>query len=143
MSRKIIGVTVGTPTSPAKIAEKLKPVKTVNGVAPDENGNVDVDAVSVKGDPGVGIKAITIEEVGTVLISFTIDGWGTYQAKEGMTWAEWIESEYNTIGAEADGTDVIFPDNTDWTSTWYVLDADGNEVTPDDVIAADYTYLAE
>ena len=37
---KIIGVTVGTPLSPAKIAEKLKPVKTVNGVEPDENGNV-------------------------------------------------------------------------------------------------------
>ena len=95
------------------------------------------------GSGGVGIKAITIEEVGTVLISFTIDGWGTYQAKEGMTWAEWIESEYNTIGAEADGKDVIFPDDPDWNSTWYVLDEDGNSVTPDDVIAADYTYLAE
>lgn len=95
------------------------------------------------GSGGVGIKAITIEEVGTVLISFTIDGWGTYQAKEGMTWAEWIESEYNTIGAEADGKDVIFPDDPDWNSTWYVLDEDGNSVTPDDVIAADYTYLVE
>ena len=60
-----------------------------------------------------------------------------------MTWAEWIESEYNTIGAEADGKDVIFPDDPDWNSTWYVLDEDGNSVTPDDVIAADYTYLVE
>ena len=101
------------------------------------------DLTGVNGAPGVGIKAITIEEVGTVLISFTIDGWGTYQAKEGMTWAEWIESEYNTIGAEADGKDVIFPDDPDWNSTWYVLDEDGNSVTPDDVIAADYTYLVE
>lgn len=42
MSKKIIGVTVGTPLSPAKIAEKIKPVKTVNGVAPDKNGNVRV-----------------------------------------------------------------------------------------------------
>lgn len=39
---KIIGVTVGTPTSPSKMEEELKPVKTVNGVAPDENGNVNV-----------------------------------------------------------------------------------------------------
>ncbi len=39
---KIIGVTVGTPTSPAKIEQDLKPVKTVNGVAPGENGNVNV-----------------------------------------------------------------------------------------------------
>jgi hypothetical protein len=42
MSKKIIGVTVGTPTSPKKIEEELKPVKTVNGVPPDENGNVEV-----------------------------------------------------------------------------------------------------
>lgn len=39
---KIIGVTVGTPISPKKIEEKLNPVKTVNGNAPDENGNVEV-----------------------------------------------------------------------------------------------------
>ena len=44
MSKKIIGVTVGTPLSPSKIEEKLKPVKTVNGVTPDENGNVNVEA---------------------------------------------------------------------------------------------------
>lgn len=31
------------------------------------------------------------------LISFAIDG-TTYQAEEGMTWAEWVESEYNTDG---------------------------------------------
>ena len=40
---KIIGVTVGTPTSPAKMAEELKPVKTVNGIAPDKNGNITVN----------------------------------------------------------------------------------------------------
>ena len=39
---KIIGVTVGTPTSPSKMAEELKPVKTVNGVSPDENGSVKI-----------------------------------------------------------------------------------------------------
>ena len=33
-------VTVGTPISPSKIEEKLNPVKTINGVKPDENGNV-------------------------------------------------------------------------------------------------------
>lgn len=40
----IIGVTVGTTISPKKIEEKINPVKTVNGKAPDENGNVDVEA---------------------------------------------------------------------------------------------------
>lgn len=42
MSKKIIGVTVGTTISPKKIEKELKPVKTVNGQAPDENGNVAV-----------------------------------------------------------------------------------------------------
>ena len=41
--RKIIGVTVGTPLSPSKIENELKPIKTVNGEAPDENGNVTVN----------------------------------------------------------------------------------------------------
>ena len=32
------------------------------------------------------------------LISFTIAG-KSYQAEEGMTWGEWVNSDYNTIGA--------------------------------------------
>lgn len=47
MSRGIIGVTVGTPISPKAIERKIKPVKTVNGIEPDENGNVKIDAVDV------------------------------------------------------------------------------------------------
>ena len=39
---KIIGATVGTPTSVAKIEHDMKPVKTVNGNSPDENGNVEI-----------------------------------------------------------------------------------------------------
>lgn len=42
MSITIYGNTVGTPTSPKIIGEFLNPVKTVNGQAPDDNGNVDV-----------------------------------------------------------------------------------------------------
>ncbi len=59
MKRKIIGNTVGTPTSPSKMEKDIKPVKTVNGQAPDENGNVDLDIVltevqiaELKGEPG-------------------------------------------------------------------------------------------
>lgn len=47
MSRKIIGVTVGTPISSSKIENDLKPVKTINGKAPDENGNVDTESIDV------------------------------------------------------------------------------------------------
>lgn len=49
---KIIGVTVGTPTSPERMARDLKPVKKVNNVEPDENGNVDVVAETVKFSDG-------------------------------------------------------------------------------------------
>ena len=37
---KIIGITVGTPLSPKRIKEELKPVTSVNGNLPDESGNV-------------------------------------------------------------------------------------------------------
>ena len=36
---------------------------------------------------------------GANIITFTIEG-TEYQAEEGMTWAEWVESEYNTGDAE-------------------------------------------
>lgn len=39
---KIIGVTVGTNISPAKIKEKIEPVISVNGVKPDAEGNVKI-----------------------------------------------------------------------------------------------------
>lgn len=42
MSLTIYGNTVGTPISPGKIEEVLKPVKTVNRQFPDENGNVEI-----------------------------------------------------------------------------------------------------
>ena len=43
------------------------------------------------------------------IISFTI-GQTTHQAEEGMTWGEWADSEYNTIGFEIDGMMVTFCD---------------------------------
>lgn len=39
------------------------------------------------------------------LISFTIDG-TSYQAEEGMTWAEWVDSEYSTVGFEVVGDSI-------------------------------------
>lgn len=57
---KIIGVTVGTPTSPAKMEQELKPVKTVNGAAPDENGNVEIAV----GSGGTGADEVFIATYG-------------------------------------------------------------------------------
>lgn len=72
MSRKIYGVTVGTTTSPKLIEKTLKPVKTVNGSEPDENGNVQVggsaEAVQANLDAHTGNKknphGVTAEQVG-------------------------------------------------------------------------------
>lgn len=43
------------------------------------------------------------------LISFTIGG-TSYQAEEGMTWAEWVNSSYNTGGYYVDGTAIMTPE---------------------------------
>lgn len=40
------------------------------------------------------------------LITFTIDG-TEYQAEDGMTWAEWVESEYNTGGFTVINTTTV------------------------------------
>lgn len=41
---------------------------------------------------------------------FTING-TSYQAKEGMTWAEWVNSEYNTKGFYISNGLVIYNNN--------------------------------
>lgn len=46
-------------------------------------------------------RFVGIEDTGGI-ITFTIDG-TEYQAKEGMTWGEWFNSEYNTSSLETDG----------------------------------------
>ena len=51
-----------------------------------------------------GQEAVTVFEKVT-LISFTIGG-ATYQAEEGMAWAEWCDSKYNTAGYYVSGTDI-------------------------------------
>lgn len=38
---------------------------------------------------------IKIPIIESVIISFTIDG-TSYQAEEGMTWEQWVDSSYNT-----------------------------------------------
>ena len=38
--------------------------------------------------------SVTIKDLSISIINFTIDG-TSYQAEEGMTWAEWVESDYN------------------------------------------------
>lgn len=71
------------------------------------------------------------------IITFTINSL-EYQAKEGMTWGEWIESGYNTIGIKiredgyvANSNDIAIV--TDENNIW--------ELTATDAIIADFGYL--
>ena len=56
---------------------------------------------------------VAVKDAPVTLINFTIDG-EPYQAEAGMTWAEWIESDYNTDDFEDDGFGGI-------CSSWYVV----------------------
>lgn len=89
MSRKIIGVTVGTPISPARIEHKIKPVKTVNGNPPDENGNVDVEGSfelteeQIAMLKGVGVASVkqtttSTESGGSNVVTVTLTNGNTY-----------------------------------------------------------------
>lgn len=71
------------------------------------------------------------------IITFTINSL-EYQAKEGMTWGEWIESGYNTIGIKIREDGYVANSNniaivTDEDNIW--------ELTATDAIIADFGYL--
>lgn len=79
MSNTIYGTPVGTPLSPKKIAEALNPVKTVNGQAPDENGNVEIEV------PGGNANGLTAEQISALdglfkICAYTADAKNAYKA---------------------------------------------------------------
>lgn len=72
-------------------------------------------------------------------ITFTIDG-TSYTAEEGMTWEEWVESEYNTIDAYLIGDEI----KTVYTySGDRLIDVNGGSIRSTDIIVADYNYNIE
>lgn len=70
------------------------------------------------------------------VISFTIDG-VTYQTESGMTWSEWVDSDYNTDGYVInDSVGVIQPANDDSVAVKDQTDF----VYYDDIITTDGEY---
>ena len=68
--------------------------------------DIDESAIKYAGTyTGSATFTIAVKDVPKTLINFTIDG-TSYQAEEGMTWAEWVVSDYNSGDFEVDGTDV-------------------------------------
>lgn len=74
---------------------------------------------------------------GNKLITFTIAG-TTYQAIDGMTWGEWVDSEYNTGGF------YIYNEFICWRTNITHVDIDpfgsSNFPTPTTKIISDGTY---
>lgn len=82
------------------------------------------------------IEAVEVEEV--KFISFTV-GRNTYQAVEGMTWAEWCDSEYNTGGFRADSGGNVFLS----TGLERITNPNGSYVQRNDEIIADRAYKSK
>lgn len=56
------------------------------------------------------VVTISKEVLEKNIMVFYVDGM-TYQAIRGMTWGEWVNSKYNTVGAVISGTDIVFYSN--------------------------------
>lgn len=83
-----------------------------------------------------GALYVVEEEVN--IISFTIAS-TSYQAEEGMTWGEWVDSEYNTESWITDGEYIYYTwgDNATFVSTDGTL---SGRVTPNETIINGTTY---
>lgn len=77
-------------------------------------------------------------------ITFTVAG-TEFQAEEGMTWAEWCDSAYNTHGAYinlGNGQNTVWWQSYSTTKFYAVANAD-NIVGENDAIIADYSYTTQ
>ena len=98
--------------------------------------DIDESAIKYAGTyTGSATFTIAVKDVPKTIINFTIDG-TAYQAEEGMTWAEWIDSASNTIGLYlSDSADGVYWD-------WYCLIDATDAVKASDVIEAEaYTLV--
>lgn len=71
------------------------------------------------------------------LIAFYIDG-TAYQAEEGMTWGEWVESDYNSEAWYFE--EVLLPDRQKIILIWGLAPDIYLNVSPEDVIQSNYDY---
>ena len=89
----------------------------------------------------VASMVLTVERDITI-ISFTIEK-TSYQAEGGMTWAEWVESSYNTGGFKAGSNSIYEPKVNSLTGTsksvCYPQNGYGVELT--DIIVSSGSYI--
>ena len=106
-------------------------------------------------DSATGTATFTIAVKDVPPINFTMDSsdfeqWipgltANLQAEAGMTWAEWIESDYNVddyvMTEDGDGSYIICPEGEDWVAVRDTqIDGFNGIVLSTDEIVADNTY---
>ncbi len=103
--------------------------------------NVTADGTTVSWDEVENATSYAVladgSEIGTVeaaanLISFNIEG-TSYQAEEGMTWEQWVNSSYNTGRYYVRQDGVI-------TNNIYFVSTPAGHVSSTDTIISDYSY---
>ena len=118
--------------------------------------DIDESAIQYAGTyTGSATFTIAVKDVPKTIINFTMDSsafeeWipgltANLQAEAGMTWAEWIESDYNVdayvVTEYWDGSYVICPEGKDWVAVRDTqIDGFDGIVLPTDEIVADNTY---
>lgn len=126
----------------------------VNGTVYEVGGGKTlIDGVAYSIDKGKTLVGGTAYEVGFAkpMISFTIREssniyWGTrtYQAEEGMTWGEWVDSEYNSPYTEQ-GYSILYMVDGDMIRNneqglYVCVPSDYTFLGPNDLIVADFAY---
>ena len=84
-------------------------------------------------------RVAALEAANVTLISFTIDG-TSYQAEEGMTWAQWVESEYNTNGYLSVSGNYIY---SSADNRYHLVTEDVDDVLSSDAITSDGKYYLD
>jgi len=101
---------------------------------------------------------VAVKDVPVTIINFTVDSsdfevWipgltVNLQAEAGMTWAEWIESDYNVddyvMTEDGDGIYIICPEGEDWVAVrdTQIDGFDGIVLSTDEIVANNtYTFI--
>ena len=82
----------------------------------------------------VTLGAVPVETDAIEIIEFDIYDQWYYQAVEGMTWREWVDSEYNIGGLYIEGDYIRFIDS------YISIHIDGEKVYCDEIINPEEDY---
>jgi hypothetical protein len=122
-----------------------KDAETLTGLSLDEiinqvQSNIDLSNYYTKTEID-NLELITVNDIDIIcgvvsIILFTINS-TTYQAEEGMTWGEWVESDYNTGGFYLSAYDA----NNILSTYGTYIKFNNNDVIRSDIIIENQAYL--